>query len=66
MKNRLKISILLLSLSLLTACASTGDLVSAPNVSLRNVEVTDLNFAGQTFVLGFDVTNPNPFPRASR
>jgi LEA14-like dessication related protein len=62
MKNRLKISILLLSLSLLTACASTGDLVSAPNVSLRNVEVTDLNFAGQTFVLGFDVTNPNPFP----
>ena len=47
---------------LLTACASTGDLVSAPRVSLRNVEITDIDFTSQTFLLGFDVTNPNPFP----
>jgi LEA14-like dessication related protein len=26
------------------------------------VEVTDVGFSGQTFLLGFDVTNPNPFP----
>jgi LEA14-like dessication related protein len=31
-------------------------------VSLRNVEVADLGFSGQTFLLGFDVTNPNSFP----
>ena len=49
-------------LCLLTACASTGDLVSAPGVSLRNVEITDIDFTSQTFLLGFDVTNPNPFP----
>lgn len=62
MTNRLTVTTLFLSLSLLTGCASTGDLFDAPNVSLRNVEVTDLDFSGQTFVLGFDVTNPNPFP----
>jgi LEA14-like dessication related protein len=47
---------------LLSGCASTGDILDTPNVSLRNIEVTDLDFSGQTFVLGFDVTNPNPFP----
>ncbi len=49
-------------LCLLTACASTGDLISAPGVSLRNVEIRDIEFSSQTFLLGFDVTNPNPFP----
>jgi LEA14-like dessication related protein len=52
----------LATLCLLTACASTGDLVSTPGVSLRNVEITDIDFTSQTFLLGFDVTNPNPFP----
>jgi len=62
MNRRLKTTIVLFSLSLLTACASTGELISAPNVSLRHVEIADLDFSGQTFLLGFDVTNPNPFP----
>jgi len=62
MNNRVAASTLFLSLCLLTACASTGDILSAPNVRLHNIEVTDLDFSGQTFVLGFDVTNPNPFP----
>jgi LEA14-like dessication related protein len=53
---------MLATLSLLTACASTGDLINAPGVSLRNVEIADIDFTGQTFLLGFDVTNPNPFP----
>jgi LEA14-like dessication related protein len=52
----------LATLCLLTACASTGGLVSTPGVSLRNVEITDIDFTSQTFLLGFDVTNPNPFP----
>ena len=46
----------------LTACASMETLISAPGVSLRNVTVTNLGFSGQTFLLGFDVVNPNPFP----
>ena len=53
---------MLATLCLLTACASTGDLISAPGVSLRNVEIADIDFTGQTFLLDFDVTNPNPFP----
>ena len=53
---------MLATLCLLTACASTGDLISAPGVSLRNVEIANIDFTGQTFLLGFDVTNPNPFP----
>lgn len=52
----------LASFWMLTGCASMDNLVSAPEVSLKNVEVTDLDFSGQTFVLAFDVSNPNPFP----
>ena len=46
----------------LTGCASTGSFVDTPQVSLRNVEVTKLDLDRQTFLLAFDVTNPNPFP----
>ena len=46
----------------LTGCASTASFVDAPQVSLRNVEVTELDLNRQTFLLAFDVTNPNPFP----
>ena len=45
-----------------TGCASTGVLVEKPGVSLRNVGVADIDLDSQTFVLGFDVDNPNPFP----
>lgn len=47
---------------LLAGCASTGALVEVPQVSLRNVEVKDVDLKSQTFVLDFDVINPNPFP----
>lgn len=47
---------------LLAACASLEDLVSPPGVSLRNVHAEELGFERQTFLLSFDVTNPNPFP----
>ena len=43
-------------------CASTGVIVERPGVSLRNVEVVDIDLDSQTFVLEFDVDNPNPFP----
>ncbi len=45
-----------------TGCASTGVIVEKPAVSLRNVAVTDIDLDGQTFILEFDVDNPNPFP----
>ena len=53
---------LLLASGLLAACAATADLISTPEVRLTDVEVTSLDFSGQTFRLGFDVSNPNPFP----
>lgn len=46
----------------LTGCASTASFVDTPQVSLRNVEVTALDLNSQTFLLAFDVINPNPFP----
>ncbi|MDH3532918.1 MAG: LEA type 2 family protein [Gammaproteobacteria bacterium] len=46
----------------LTACAGMETVVRTPGVSLRNVQVEKLDFSGQTFLLDFDVTNPNPFP----
>ncbi len=52
----------LLCAGTLSACAGMEELVSPPEVSLINVEVTALDFSGQTFRLGFDVSNPNPFP----
>ena len=53
---------ILLLCGFLASCAATGSLVSAPDVRLTDVEVTSLDFSGQTFRLGFDVSNPNPFP----
>jgi len=47
---------------LLSACASLENIVSAPQVSLRNVHVENIGFSSQTFILAFDVTNPNAFP----
>lgn len=62
MNKRLTAATLLLALGIVSGCASSGPLIEAPNVTLRNVQVTDLAFSGQTFQLGFDVTNPNAFP----
>lgn len=46
----------------LGGCATTLDnLVKSPSVELRNVQVVGLGFNSQTFLLSFDVSNPNPF-----
>lgn len=51
------------AIALLAAgCASTGVIVERPSVTLSNVAVTEVDLGGQTFVLDFDVVNPNPFP----
>ena len=43
-------------------CASTGFTVDKLDVNLSNVVVAEIGLDGQTFVLDFDVINPNPFP----
>jgi LEA14-like dessication related protein len=45
-----------------TGCAGTGVTIEKPGINLRNVEVAAIDLDGQTFVLDFDVVNPNPFP----
>lgn len=46
----------------LGGCATTlENLVKSPNVELRNVQVVGLGFSSQTFLLSFNVSNPNPF-----
>jgi len=46
----------------LTGCATTiENLVKTPEVKLSNVQVVGLGLKSQTFLLSFDVRNPNAF-----
>ena len=64
MKKRIVVrSQIALLIGCLSACASLPEsLVSTPSVKLSNVQVVGLGFRTQTFLLSFDVANPNPFP----
>ena len=62
MVKHTKSGLLLLISFVLSACAGTQIAIDPPIVSLRNIDVTDVDFSKQTFVLSFDVTNPNSFP----
>lgn len=63
MRTRIRIgSIVLFTIVGLASCANLETLVATPGVSLRNVHAEVLDFDKQTFLLSFDVTNPNPFP----
>lgn len=47
----------------LGGCASLPEnIISKPKVELRDVQVVGLGFKNQTFLLSFDIHNPNPFP----
>ena len=61
--RRLTIAVLAIwALAGLGGCASMPEsVVSQPKVKLRDVEVVGLGFNAQTFLLTFDVSNPNPF-----
>lgn len=50
------------ALLLLAGCASTAQLIEQPSIELTGVKVGDMSFSGQTVLLSFDVSNPNPFP----
>lgn len=46
----------------LAACETLPDnLVEKPDVALRDVRVVGLGFNAQTFLLSFDISNPNAF-----
>ena len=55
------VSLLPMALAL-TSCASPGDLIDTPQVELTGIQMNDFSFSGQSFLLSFDVDNPNPFP----
>ena len=52
----------LFAVFLLSACAGTGTVIDSPKVDLTGVQLTAADFRSQTFLLNFDVNNPNPFP----
>ena len=64
MNKRTRMHVLLALLTgALSACATVpDDLFRTPRVELHDVRVIGLGFKSQTFLLSFDVANPNPFP----
>ena len=54
--------LLLLAAFVLGACAGTKIAIDPPVVILTKVDIADVDFSKQTFVLSFDVSNPNSFP----
>ena len=61
--KRTAVAGLLLVLGTLGACASLPqNVVSRPDVTLRDVQVMGLGFKNQTFLLSFDIYNSNAFP----
>ena len=54
--------VLLLPLLAFAGCATTEHVIASPSVQLTSVELAKANFGSQTFVLGFNVHNPNSFP----
>jgi LEA14-like dessication related protein len=60
--ENLRSYLLLSAIVFLSACAGTGTVIDSPKVDLTGVELTSANFHRQTFLLSFDISNPNPFP----
>jgi LEA14-like dessication related protein len=53
----------MLALGALSACSTLPEnVIGEPEVKLRDVQVMGLGFQNQTFLLSFDISNPNPFP----
>ena len=60
--NRMSSVLTLLLTTMIASCAGTGIAIEEPEVTLSGVEMSNISFSGQTFLLSFDVKNPNPFP----
>ena len=53
--------LLIVVLALLAGCATTETMIAKPTVVLKSVELSKVGISSQTFVLGFEVKNPNAF-----
>ncbi len=63
MNSSRRLAVILTLVTALSACASLPEnLVAKPEVQLRDVQVIGLGFKSQTFLLSFDIHNPNPYP----
>lgn len=61
--RRLTTAGVIIALCGLCGCASLPEnLISKPEVELRDVQVVGLGFKAQTFLLSLNVSNPNAFP----
>ena len=61
--SKLATASLILVLGVLGACASLPEnIIAKPEVELSDIEVMGLGFGNQTFLLSFEIRNPNPFP----
>ena len=61
--KRWRLLALLAALTGLGACETLPEnLIEQPEVALRDVQVVGLGLNAQTFLLSFDISNPNPFP----
>lgn len=51
----------LVALLICSACANQGPVIRSPDVRLDAVRLQSISLGKQTFLLSFNVTNPNPF-----
>jgi LEA14-like dessication related protein len=54
--------LILLATAVLASCATPNVTVQQPEIVLTGIQVKDIGLSGQNFLLGFSVSNPNPFP----
>lgn len=54
--------LILLGAAVLASCATPKVTVQQPEIVLTGIQVKDIRLSGQNFLLGFSVSNPNPFP----
>ncbi len=62
MKSSRRLAIMGIMLALAGCASLPENLMSKPDVQLRDVQMVGLGFNNQTFLLSFDIHNPNPFP----
>jgi LEA14-like dessication related protein len=55
-------NLLLIAALFMTACATTETFIGKPTVVLTSVELQKVRFSSQSFLLRFEVSNPNAFP----
>lgn len=60
--RRTSLPLLLVFFGLLSACAASGPIIKNPSVLLQGIQLQNVSLREQTFLLRFNVENPNAFP----